>query len=1185
MNLLDSRNRIIQLMSTFVYEINSEASMGKTDRNKAAETMLIPLLNEVYGWSLENVNCSEDNNNYPGIDLGDQREGIAVQVTATPDLEKIKHTLKQFIKYDQYLKYPRIIIYILKEKQDSYSQITIQKIVQNRFKFDPKADVWDYRNIIKEVSSFQIDRTLRVQEILEANLGENRHAPNLLIAGSKQEIDWREICQESLDKWKELTTDVLTKPNGVHFQLDKIFVPLGVVERRQKARHRSDGGSPEHGSELYEEKVTPISQDDFFEQVLRQGQSKSSQGSRIAIIGEPGAGKTTQLQKVGDWILKETGDIPIWISLAVVGTKTLREYLLNDWLQTATQELEIPQQYRDELGQLLKTGRVWLLLDGVDEMAIADALHQIATQMREGWLKNVRVVLTCRLNVWDAGKNALLDLFDVYRNLDFDYPSEVHEFIDKWFATESELQQKLKSALEQPGKERIRDMVKNPLRLTLLCYSWQLRQGELPETKAGLYEWFVDAFYEWNKGKVPVKLSSTKRKELNLTLGELAKEAIDQESSRFRLREKFVNQFLGDADHEDYLFYLALQLGWLNRVGIAEENPLENVYAFFHPTFQEYFAALAINDWHYFFNHVPNDPSKGTYRIFESQWKEVFLLWLGREDIPQKDKEGFLSALVEFDDTCNGLYQYQTYCLAAAGISEFVKCSIANSILKQVIYWHFGYFSFNLDNKKWLLFLNNSSVDTLVTQTLRETNGDALIESLIDLTTKYSNNSICRNAARSLGEFGSNSNKAIQALSYLMQNSLDKQVRQQSIESLGNISGKSLEVLNILNCHIFSSQDKEEQLEAAKVLGKLDPGNLNSIEILVGALLDSEDSFDSQQIGWALRDIDINNESIHNIENFLATNQDERERQFINEKITYINPSNSEADNHSREILGTNCDEITKLRAAQSLIKINSQDLDATSALISLLQDAQDIEIKKKIIVSLGMSSSDSSDAVDTLSNLLHPGQDVDILILASEMIRHIGFRNKKAILALTQLIQASQDSELQYHYINCLSDIDPSNLEAISSLIKLLKARDDNESNLYAINIVSGIGLDSQILKDEFLNLLNSSQNQRVRLEVAWNLWLYSACNLDIVYTLLSDQLFYSKNEETCHLAAWRLKSVLQGDLFRETAFQLAEILPTTACEKDLNFHKIYFDLALFCAQKMSYLDFYRAWHDRLSL
>ncbi|MBW4582675.1 MAG: SMEK domain-containing protein [Tildeniella nuda ZEHNDER 1965/U140] len=109
-------------MARFVAQIESATSMGKTDLNKAAETILIPLLKEMYGWSLENINYAEDNNQYPGIDLADEVAGICVQVTATPDLKKVKHTLEQFTKYNQYSKYHRLIIYILKKKQDSYSE-------------------------------------------------------------------------------------------------------------------------------------------------------------------------------------------------------------------------------------------------------------------------------------------------------------------------------------------------------------------------------------------------------------------------------------------------------------------------------------------------------------------------------------------------------------------------------------------------------------------------------------------------------------------------------------------------------------------------------------------------------------------------------------------------------------------------------------------------------------------------------------------------------------------------------------------------------------------------------------------------------------------------------------------------------------------------------------------------------
>ena len=41
-----------------------------------------------------------------------------------------------------------------------------------------------------------------------------------------------------------------------------------------------------------------------------------SQGRKIAIIGEPGSGKTTRLQKIADWILEQDLGLPIWINFA-----------------------------------------------------------------------------------------------------------------------------------------------------------------------------------------------------------------------------------------------------------------------------------------------------------------------------------------------------------------------------------------------------------------------------------------------------------------------------------------------------------------------------------------------------------------------------------------------------------------------------------------------------------------------------------------------------------------------------------------------------------------------------------------------------------------------------------------------------------------------------------------------------
>jgi hypothetical protein len=121
-----------------------------------------------------------------------------------------------------------------------------------------------------------------------------------------------------------MTSNVLTGGDGLEFEHEELYVPLGLVERKKQTKRDRQDGQPEKGSELYqyEEAINPISHDTFFNDVLWEGKSKS-QGKRIVIIGEPGAGKTTFLQKIAEWILEVTDDVPIWINLGALGQKTL----------------------------------------------------------------------------------------------------------------------------------------------------------------------------------------------------------------------------------------------------------------------------------------------------------------------------------------------------------------------------------------------------------------------------------------------------------------------------------------------------------------------------------------------------------------------------------------------------------------------------------------------------------------------------------------------------------------------------------------------------------------------------------------------------------------------------------------------------------------------------------------------
>ena len=270
----------------------------------------------------------------------------------------------------------------------------------------------------------------------------------------------------------------------------------------------------------------------------------------MAIIGEPGAGKTTLLYQIARWILQENLGYPILIRLADVD-KPIRDYLTQNWLRDATGSLTgvspewvsafemlitkkpnsstVKTTFVREGGHRLCSRefhspdtssvdysadysavetastqtkpacagsqivpfsqQVYLLLDAVDEMGITSPLVTINQQLAEGWTQGLRVVLTCRLNVWEGEKNALRD-FDVYRNLDFN-SQQIQDFIEQWFKDKTQSQELLKQ-LNESNQNRINDLIKNPLRLALLCRTWKLGQ-KLPETQAGLYQRLVNS--------------------------------------------------------------------------------------------------------------------------------------------------------------------------------------------------------------------------------------------------------------------------------------------------------------------------------------------------------------------------------------------------------------------------------------------------------------------------------------------------------------------------------------------------------------------------------------------------------------------------------------------------------------------------------------------------------------------
>jgi NACHT domain len=512
---------------------------------------------------------------------------------------------------------------------------------------------------------------------------------------------------------------------------------LGLIERKERPKVKEEP-SPEHGSQLYQTEYTETKRFEH-EAFLAEVVGKPVGGKHIAIIGEPGAGKTTILTKIGAWLIQQAEQQPpaplvvAWISLADVGDRRLQAYLRDEWLQKVCED-NFDAAWEDWKG-LRQQGRVWLLLDGLDEMS-GDALAAIHPDLGLAWAQNLRVVMTCRINQWEtaASGNILTNSFDVYRTLDYSYQTsqgddQVKEFISKWFATQ------IRTELDAPGKERIKDLVKNPLRLTLLCASWEKDNQALPETQAGLYEKFIDYLYDWKA--VEFFKDVELREEIDLALGKLAKEGLNRQPMndvavrRFRFTTSEIRGLWGKQSKE--LIAAAKNLGWLN---VVEKD----TYAFYHPTFQEYFAACAIDDWDYFLPRAHIDrpvPCQGEsvpiYRVFEQEWRQVILLWIGRisENVPDKLKEEFIDRLTDFRAQEGKFYYYRAYFMAAICVGEFRSSQWAEEIVREIVTWAFG--SFETKKQKRITYLDLEPISSFAQEMIPFTHRGYAINTLTEL--------------------------------------------------------------------------------------------------------------------------------------------------------------------------------------------------------------------------------------------------------------------------------------------------------------------------------------------------------------------------------------------------------------------------------------------------------------------
>ncbi|MEG5062366.1 NACHT domain-containing protein [Microcoleus sp. B3-A4] len=347
-----------------------------------------------------------------------------------------------------------------------------------------------------------------------------------------------------------------------------------------------------------------------------------AKNTNLMVVGKPGSGKTTYLQRVvtecnaGNL---QAHRIPVLIRLRDFvrdGRKLI--YSLKPYLEKCWQLSDVET--------LLKQGRVLVLFDGLDEVTGEDGKN-ITEEMKKFArdYPQVQVIVTCRTQSFTGEMDWKSLRFQFVQVADFN-EGQVRSFSEHWFKTvmgdESGGLAKAREFLEQlflEANKPIQELTITPILLSLTCGVFH-QTGKFYSKRSKLYEEGLDLLLEqWDKSReierdeIYRDLSVERKLEL---LSFLAVKKFEQEQYVLFKQaeiEGYIAEFLGIGQRDSRSVLKAMEA----QHGLLIERS-HKVWSFSHLTFQEYLVArffLEICDW-----------IELAKQVVKPNWREIFLL-------------------------------------------------------------------------------------------------------------------------------------------------------------------------------------------------------------------------------------------------------------------------------------------------------------------------------------------------------------------------------------------------------------------------------------------------------------------------------------------------------------------------------------------------------------------------------